>query len=547
VLHALLHHFLTFAAAHAPHRAALLVREGTMTFGHLAARSGSLAAFLQRAGLVRGDRVAIVADNCVELIVALWAVLRAGGVFVLVNPTTKADKLAYILDDCSVRGVVAQSRLARQVLPALDEAPSVSTAVWVGGVPRRAGPRDEEGDHDSDGDRRGDDSGGGRGGADGRAGPIGHVDFDEALATPGEPEDPGLIDADLAGLIYTSGSTGQPKGVMLTHRNLVHNTWSISTYLGLREDDVVACLLPLSFDYGLFQIFMAARVGCTVVLEKSFAYPRDVLERLAETRATVLPGVPTIFATLLQMTPFDDLDMSSVRMLTNTAAALPPAHIERLRKAFPQAQVFCMYGLTECTRVSYLDPDRLDEKMGSVGKAMPNTETYIVDEHGERVGPGEEGELVVRGASVMRGYWGKPEATAACLRDGEIEGEKVLHTGDRFWADDDGFLYFVGRRDDVFKCKGEKISPKEIEHILYELEDVAEAAVVGVPDDIDGHAVKVVVAPRAGAELTEDQIRRHCRARLENYMVPRHVEVRDSLPKTDTGKIRKAGLAMEGV
>jgi acyl-CoA synthetase (AMP-forming)/AMP-acid ligase II len=176
---------------------------------------------------------------------------------------------------------------------------------------------------------------------------------------------------------------------------------------------------------------------------------------------------------------------------------------------------------------------------------MPNTEIYIVDEHGDRVGPGVEGELVVRGASVMRGYWGKPQATAACLRDGEIEGEKVLHTGDRFWVDDEGFLYFVGRRDDVFKCKGEKISPKEIEHVLYELEDVGEAAVIGVPDEIDGTAIKVVVAPRPGAALTEDHIRRHCRARLENYMVPRHVEVRDTLPKTDSGKIRKAALVLE--
>jgi acyl-CoA synthetase (AMP-forming)/AMP-acid ligase II len=557
VLHALLHHFLTFTAAHAPHRAALLVRDGTLTFGHLAARSGALAAWLQRAGLLRGDRVAIVADNCVGLVIALWAVLRAGGVFVVVNPTTKADKLAYILDDCSVRTVVAQRRLARTVLPAIEASPSVTTAVWIDGVPPRAAPRGDDADHDAGDQDIGvgdDDVGtGGHDPGDHDAGDqerhsVAHIDFDVAMGTDTssiEPDDPGLIDADLAGLVYTSGSTGQPKGVMLTHRNLVHNTWSISTYLGLRDDDVVACVLPLSFDYGLFQIFMAARVGCPVVLEKSFAYPRDVLERLAETRTTVLPGVPTIFATVLQMAPSEDVDLSSVRMLTNTAAALPPAHIDRLRGTFPGAEVFCMYGLTECTRVSYLDPARLDEKMGSVGKAMPNTETYIVDEHGRRVAPGEEGELVVRGASVMRGYWGKPEATAACLREGELEGEKVLHTGDRFWADDEGFLYFVGRRDDVFKCKGEKISPKEIEHVLYELEDVGEAAVIGVPDEIDGTAIKVVVAARPGADLDEDAIRRHCRARLENYMVPRHVEVRDTLPKTDSGKIRKAALVAE--
>jgi acyl-CoA synthetase (AMP-forming)/AMP-acid ligase II len=369
--------------------------------------------------------------------------------------------------------------------------------------------------------------------------------YDDAVAAGAgrRPADPGLIDADLGALVYTSGSTGQPKGVMLTHRNLVHNAWSISTYLGLRADDVVACMLPLAFDYGLFQVLMAARVGCAVVLERSFAYPRDVVGRLADRRVTVLPGVPTIFATLLQSMPFDGVDLSSVRMLTNTAAALPPAHIRRLRDAFPGARVFSMYGLTECTRVSYLDPDRLDDKITSVGKAMPNTEAYVVDADGNRAPPGEVGELVVRGASVMRGYWGKPEATAACLRDGEIAGEKVLHTGDQFRADEDGFLYFVGRTDDVFKCKGEKISPKEIEHVLYELEAVAEAAVVGVPHEIDGQAVKAVVAPAPGATLSEEQVRRHCRARLENYMVPRFVDVLEALPKTDTGKIRKAALA----
>ncbi|HEX6570284.1 MAG TPA: fatty acid--CoA ligase family protein, partial [Acidimicrobiales bacterium] len=370
-----------------------------------------------------------------------------------------------------------------------------------------------------------------------------HLPYDHMVTNGAAPRDPGLIDADLASIIYTSGSTGRPKGVMLTHRNVVHNAWSISTYLGLVAGDVVACLLPLSFDYGLFQVFMGARVGAAVVLERSFAYPYEVLRRLAAHRVTVLPGVPTVFATILQMSPLDGVDLSSVRLLTNTAAALPPAHIHRLREAFPGARIFSMYGLTECTRVSYLDPDRLADKVTSVGKAMPNTEAYVVDDDGRRVPPGEVGELVVRGASVMRGYWGKPAETAQMLRAGENAGETVLHTGDRFTIDDEGFLYFVGRTDDVFKCKGEKISPKEVEHVLYELDDVAEAAVVGVPDELDGMAVKAVVALRPGSALTAEGVRRHCRARLESYMVPRHVELRDELPKTDSGKIRRAALA----
>jgi amino acid adenylation domain-containing protein len=510
----LLHDELAATTQRRPDAIALIAADRHHTFGEVHAAAGALAHTLQARGVRRGDRVAVMADNSAEVVVAVYATLMAGGVFVVVNPTTKADKLAFILDDCQVTAIVVHRRLARVARPALAEAASVRTAIWIGG------PAGEP-----DGDR--------------------DLAWDDAVAAgAGQwPDDPGVIDADLGALIYTSGSTGRPKGVMLTHRNLVHNAWSISTYLGLVEDDVIACLLPLAFDYGLFQVLMATRVGAAVLLETSFAYPRDVLDRMARHRVTVFPGVPTIWATLLPMAPFDGVDLSAVRMLTNTAAALPPAHIRRLAAAFPTARIFSMYGLTECTRVSYLDPDRLHDKITSVGKAMPNTEVYVVDDDGRRLPAGETGELVVRGASVMRGYWGRPDATAACLKPGEIEGELVLHTGDQFRTDDEGFLYFVGRTDDVFKCRGEKISPKEIEHVLYELEAVAEAAVVGVADEIDGTAVKAVVAARPGATLTEDAVRGHCRARLENYMVPRFVEVRDALPKTDTGKIRKAALA----
>jgi long-chain acyl-CoA synthetase len=514
----LAHDHLIASAARRPEAPAIIDASGTHTFGELERASDALAARLQGVGVRRGDRVAIMADNSVEVVVAAFAVLKAGGVFVIVNPTTKPGKLSYILGDCKARAMVAHERVARFAVPALAESPTTATTVWIGGIPSIAS---DQGRH-------------------------GAIAYEEAVAGDAVPTDPGSIDADLAALIYTSGSTGMAKGVMLTHRNLVHNSWSVATYLDYHPDDVVACLLPLSFDYGLFQVLMASRVGCTVLLERGFAYPLDVVARMAEHKATVLPGVPTIFATLLQLAPFD-ADLSTIRMLTNTAAAIPPAHIDRLVKLFPQARIFSMYGLTECTRVSYLDPDRLTDKITSVGKAMPNTETYIVSPDGRRLPPGEVGELVVRGASVMRGYWGKPSETAKVLREGEIPGEIVLHTGDQFRADDEGFLYFVGRGDDVFKSKGEKVSPKEIEHVLYELEAVAEAAVVGVPDEIDGMAVKVVVAPRADASLTEAEVRKHCRARLESYMVPRHVEIRESLPKTDSGKIRKAALAAVGL
>lgn len=523
----LVHEFLTESAARSPEATALVVGDVRVTYGQLDRDSDRLGGALQAAGLVRGDRVAIMAANSAELAVALWAVLKAGGVFVVVSPTTKSDKLAYILDDCGVRLVVAQTRLSRVVLAAVAAAPTVAALVWAGSVPSDAAATPTA-------DR-------------GRQG-VTQLDYQAVLdGSSGAPlSDPGLIDADLAGIIYTSGSTGRPKGVMLTHRNVTHNTWSIAVSLGLRPDDVVACLLQLSFGYGLFQLLCAARLGCSVMLEPGIAYPRDVLHRMAAAGVTVLPGVPTIFAKLLELTPFDALgppiDVSDVRLLTNAAAALPPAHIHRLAKAFPEAGIVSMYGQTECTRISCLDPERLFDKLESVGKAIPNTEAYVVDERGRPVGPGVVGELVVRGAHIMRGYWGQPEATAERLRDGGLEGEKVLYTGDDFWADEDGFLYFVGRRDDMFKCRGEKVSPKEIEDVIYELDAIAEAAVVGVPDEVDGHAIEAVVALRPGAELTPETVRSHCRARLESHMVPRRVEIRDRLPKTDSGKIRRASL-----
>jgi amino acid adenylation domain-containing protein len=514
---ALVHHHLIETAARTPDHPALVVAGTPHTFGEIDRASDGLAVTLQAAGVGRRDRVAIMGDNSAEVVVALFAVLKAGGVFVIVNPTTKADALAHVLRDGEARAIVAQDRLHRVVRPALARATTVTTTVWIGGVPAAA--------RASDG-----------------SGPAA-LGYDEAVAATGAPADPGVIDDDLAALIYTSGSTGRPKGVMLTHRNVVHSAWSISTYLEQGPEDVVGCVLPLSFGYGLFQVIVGARLGYTTALEPSFAYPFDVLKRLADLRVTVLPGVPTILATILQMAPLDGVDLSSLRQITNAAAALPPAHIRRLQALFPGVDIVSMYGQTECTRISYLPPEMIDVKVGSVGKAIPNTEAYVVDERGERVGPHVVGELVVRGPSIMRGYWGNPEATAACVREGAFPGDRVLHTGDRFQADEDGFLYFVARRDDVFKCKGEKISPSEIEQVLYELEAIAEAAVVGVPDEIDGMAIKAVVTVRPDAEMTVDAVRHHCRARLAGYMLPKYIEVRDSLPKTTSGKIRRAALA----
>jgi acyl-coenzyme A synthetase/AMP-(fatty) acid ligase len=257
-------------------------------------------------------------------------------------------------------------------------------------------------------------------------------------------------------------------------------------------------------------------------------------------RVSGFPGVPTIFAILLQM-DLSAYDLSSLRYITNTAAALPVSHINALRQKFPDVTIYSMYGLTETKRTLYLPPAELDRRPGSVGIAIPGTEVWCVDENGQRLPPGEIGELVARGRHVMRGYWENPEASAQRYRPGPWPGETVCYTGDLFRMDADGYFYFVGRKDDIIKCRGEKVAPKEVENVLYSLPGVVETAVVGIPDEILGQAIKAFVV-HDGDGLTQGKVLAHCRAHLEDFMVPQSVTFCDELPKTSSGKIKKTGL-----
>jgi len=333
----------------------------------------------------------------------------------------------------------------------------------------------------------------------------------------------------------------------MTHQNIVAAATSITTYLENTPDDVILSVLPLAFDYGLYQLLMAFKLGAALVLEQSFAFPAVVLQKLEREKATGFPVVPTIAALLLKMKGLTPGRFPHLRYITNTAAALPPAHIERLQQLFPTTRIYSMYGLTECKRCTYLPPEQLKARPGSVGKAIPNTEAYVVDDRGARVPPGRVGELVIRGAHVMKGYWENPEATDRVLKPGPHPWEKVLHTGDLFRSDEEGFLYFVGRKDDIIKTRGEKVSPKEVENVLYALPGVREAAVIGVPDPILGHALKAVIAPVEEGALSDREVIAHCARHLEDFMVPRLVEFVKELPKTDTGKIGRSQVQAEAL
>jgi acyl-coenzyme A synthetase/AMP-(fatty) acid ligase len=285
--------------------------------------------------------------------------------------------------------------------------------------------------------------------------------------------------------------------------------------------------------------------GGTVVLERSFSFPVKVLERMEKERVTGFPLVPTIAAMLLRLQNLANYDFSSLRYMTNTAAALPVEHIMALKGTFPQARLFSMYGLTECKRVAYLSPEELDRRPSSVGKAIPNCRVSVLDDRGCEAGPGEVGELVVRGANVMRGYWNAPELTARVFRPGPHPGETLLHSGDRFRKDEAGFLYFVGRKDDLIKTRGERVSPREVEAVLCRMEGVSEVAVVGVPDDVLGQALKAFIVPGPGAHpLTERQVMKVAADHLENFMVPKWVQFVKELPKTDNGKIDRKALGL---
>jgi len=461
---------LRVAAARTPGGVAVVDRERRLPYAELLAMAEAFAGALAAAGIARGDRVALMLPNGAEAAVAFYGTLLAGAVAVPVNPTTRDEKLDWVL------GHSGAARVVRD--PA-----EVAVLAAAGG----------------------------------------------AAPSPPEP-------ADHAAIIYTSGSTGRPKGVSLTHANMHFLAGSVVEYLQMTAADRVLCVLPLSFGYGLHQLVTCVRVGATVVLERGIAFPGRVVELLERERITTLPGVPTIFRVLTELRGLAERDLPHLRTLTNAGARLPEPAIAAVRATFPGAALYSMYGQTECQRVCSLPPAELDRRPTSVGIPIPGTDAWVERPDRSRAAPGEAGQLVVRGPHVMQGYWRDPDATARKLRDG------ALLTGDLFRTDDEGFLYFVGRTDDIIKSRGEKVAPREIEDVLHVADGVAEAVVVGVDDPLLGQAICAHVAPAPGATLDPAVLRRHCAARLEDFMVPQRVVLHDALPRTPNGKIDRQAL-----
>jgi long-chain acyl-CoA synthetase len=486
---------LSAAAARDPDRAAVIAGGREVAYGELDRLAAGFAGGLGELGVKRGDRVAIVLPNDAATAIAIEGTWRAGAALAALNPTIKESSLDYVLADIEPAVVVCDAERADLARAAAERAGGIPVVSSVEELAAGEGP------------------------------------------TPSPP-----LETDLAAVIYTSGSTGSPKGVMLTHRNLSFVTGSIVEYLEMTAADRVLCVMQLSFGYGLCQLLSCVRVGATLALEAGIAFPGRVVQALEQHRITGLPGVPTIFQVLTSLRGLADRPLPDLRFLTNAGASMPVATVEAVRRTFPRARLYLMYGLTECIRVSYLPPDQLAERPTSSGIPIPGTDAWVEGAGGRPAGVDEVGELLVRGPHVMQGYWRDPERTAERMRPGRWPWEPILATGDLFKRDADGYLHWVGRTDDLIKCRGEKVYPREVEEVLHGVDGVQEAAVVGVPDRLLGHAVHAHVAAAPGHALDDAELRRLCAEQLEDHKVPQRVFVHDALPRTARGKVDRRAL-----
>jgi acyl-CoA ligase (AMP-forming) (exosortase A-associated) len=515
----LLHHLVVRSASVTPQAQALVYQKQSMTYEALAEAVARFAATLVGLDLQRAERVAVYLDKRFETVIAAFGAAAAGGAFVPINPLLKPDQVGYILRDCNVRILVTSPERLALLQPVLRGCPDVHAVLVVGGRMQTGLGRRVLG-------------------------------WDEVLAGSGALPGHRVIDTDMAAILYTSGSTGKPKGVVLSHRNMVAGARSVAQYLQNRPGDRILSALPLSFDAGFSQLTTAFQVGASVTLI-NYLLPRDVIAAVERERITGLTAVPPLWIQLAQIA-WPEAARSSLRYIANTGGRMPKAALDALRAALPKTLVFLMYGLTESFRSTYLPPAELDRRPDSIGKAIPNAEVLVVREDGTPCAHDEPGELVHRGALVSLGYWNDPEKTAERFKPapGQPSGlampEIAVWSGDTVRRDEDGYLYFISRRDEMIKTSGYRVSPTEVEEVIYATGLVGEAAALGIAHPVLGQAIVVVATPHDGALLDGEQLLAQCRQRLPAFMVPAHVAVRTgSLPRNPNGKIDRKQMAHE--
>jgi acyl-CoA ligase (AMP-forming) (exosortase A-associated) len=502
--------FIFSAAARAPGAEALVYGAQRLDYAMLAGAVRAAAQALLASGLQAGERVAVYLEKRVENVAAMFGAAHAGCVFVPVNPLLKPEQVVHILGDCNVRLLVTSPERLAGLAPLLARCPDLRTLL-VTGPPATARAPDG----------------------------VALREWDSALAEGGARASWRRIDRDVAAILYTSGSTGKPKGVVLSHRNLVAGAQSVASYLGIGPADRILSVLPLSFDYGLSQLTCAFHAGAAVVL-MNYLFPRDIVGAVERERITGLAAVPPLWQQLAQLAwPA----CPGLRYLTNSGGVMPEPTLHALRAALPQAQVVLMYGLTEAFRSTYLPPSELARRPGSIGRAIPNAEVMVVRPDGTRCAPNEPGELVHRGALVALGYWNDPAKTAERFRPAPGQDpalpltELAVWSGDTVREDEDGYLYFIGRGDDMIKVSGYRISPSEVEEAVLATGLVAEAVAFGVAHPELGQAIVLLAVAREAA-LTDAALRKQCQRDLPAYMVPAHVALCDGpLARNPNGKI----------
>jgi acyl-CoA ligase (AMP-forming) (exosortase A-associated) len=541
-MHIQLHDLVAATAARRGDGPALTYRDSTLSYGQLWREITAVAAGLRRAGLRRRERVAVYLDKRIETVTAMVGAGAAGGVFVPVSPLLRPRQVGYILTDCDARILVTTAERFELLRDDLDECKSVELVVLLGAAERR--PASEAAAPSYTGDVH-------------RVPLLRKTHYD--LITWGEliadtepaagPTPGGGIDLDMAAIFYTSGSTGRPKGVVLSHRNLVVGAQSVSHYLANVADDVILAALPLSFDAGFSQLTTGFCAGAHVVL-MNYLVPGDVVRLCEKHAVTGLTCVPPLWIQLVDQS-WPAAATQNLRYFANTGGRMPKATLEKLRAIFPGARPFLMYGLTEAFRSTYLDPDEVDRRPDSIGKAIPNAEILVVRPDGSLCDPGEEGELVHRGALVAMGYWNDPERTAERFRPapnrepGLCTDEMAVWSGDAVVRDEEGFLYFVGRKDEMIKTSGYRVSPTEIEEVVYDTGLVRDAVALGVDDPLIGQHIVLVVSAAAGTELDAAALSRQLKSVLPLYMVPREIVIRPELPRLSNGKFDRALLRRE--
>jgi acyl-CoA ligase (AMP-forming) (exosortase A-associated) len=513
----LLHDLIIRSVDSGADRLALLSGRDRLSYAELAAAVLRVANGLTAIGVRRGDRVAIFLPKTTEAVAAMFGASAAGGVFVPINPVLKAAQVGHILRDSGAKTLITTAVRAEPLAAELAQCPDLSGVVIVDGKPDRGLEQPSM------------------------------TSWDALLDAPTVAR-PAGIDADMAAILYTSGSTGRPKGVVLSHRNMVAGAQSVAEYLANRETDRLLAVLPFSFDYGFSQLSTAFLAGASVALIE-YLLPRDVVAALHRYTITGLAAVPPLWIQLAAL-DWPPSIAEHLRYITNSGGAMPTATLKRLRAKVPSTSVFLMYGLTEAFRSTYLPPDQVDVRPTSIGRAIPNAEILVVRPDGTPCAAGEPGELVHRGALVSLGYWNDAEKTALRFRPAPGRAaeltvpELAVWSGDTVVKDEEGYLYFVGRRDEMIKTSGYRVSPTEIEEVLYATGLVAEVIAFGAPHPVIGQAIVVVgVASGRSASEASDRLLAACRDVLPTYMLPAHIEWRESLPRNANGKIDRPSVA----